>query len=227
MRRVTGHTAFVRFHRRVFEDEGPHGVGVTLGADGKLAGGGADLVPGLRSVGIVAVTALHQPDIDAVTIGPGELGLLRSVATETKVGLRFHQHEIYVFGFVRAVARGATDSVGEMSGFGEVLGLETGLVALGTDGGCLRRGESLEADDLGDVSAALDMRLRRTVTGLASVLFALEQGRVRSVGEMLVPDFFVASFADVGLGILAAGGTGQGGCLLRSGAARSILCMQR
>ena len=48
------------------------------------------------------------------------------------------------------------------------------------------------------------MRLRRTVTRLAAVLIALKQGGVRRTGKMLLPDFFVASFTDVGLGVLAA-----------------------
>src|SRR5664279_711062 len=42
VRRMTGHAALVGLHRCVFENEGPHGVGVTLGADGKLACGGAN-----------------------------------------------------------------------------------------------------------------------------------------------------------------------------------------
>ena len=173
MRRVAGHAAFVCFHRRVFEYEGPHGVGVAFGANRELAGGGADLMSDLSAVGIVAVTALHEPDIDAVAIGPGELGFLRSMATETKVGLRLHQHEIYVFGFVWAVARGATDAAGEMSGFREVLGFQTGLVTRGADGSGLRRRECLKADDFSYIPAAVNVRLTRTMARLATMLLAL------------------------------------------------------
>ena len=137
-------------------------------------------------------------------IGPRELGLLRGMAAEAQLGLRLHQHEIHVGGFVRTVTRSAADAVGQVRGLGEILRLQARLVTLGTDGCCLRRAQRLEANDLGDIAAAVDVRLRRAMTGLASVLVALEQRCVRSVGEVLVPDFLVAGLADVGLGVLAA-----------------------
>ena len=218
MRRVAGHAALVRFHRRVFEYEGTHGVGVAFGANRELAGSGSDLMTRLRAVRIVAVTALHQSYINAVTIGPGELSLLRSVASKAKVGLRLHQHEIYVFGFVWAVAGGATDTVGKMGGFREVLGFETGLVTPGADGSGLRRRECLKADDFSYIPAAVNVRLTRAVAALASVLIAFEQCCVRSIRKVLVPDFLVAGLTDLGVSELAAGvARKRGGCGLRIG----------
>jgi hypothetical protein len=225
VRRVAGHAAFVRFHRRVFEYEGTHGVGVAFGANRELTGSGSDLMTRLRAVRIVAVATLHQPDIDAVTIGPGELGLLGGVASKAKLGLRFHKHEIYVFGFVWAVARGATDAISEMSGFREVLGFETRLVARGAYGSGLRRRECLKADDFSYIPAAVNVRLTRTMARLATMLLALEQRCMRSIGKVLVPDFLVAGLTDLGVSELAAGvARKRGGCGLRIGLRFAMRC---
>ena len=98
VRRVARQTTFVGFHRSVLEDERPHGVGVALGADRELSGGGTHLVAGLGSVRIVAVTALHESDIDPMAVGPRELRLLRGVASKAQLGLRLLQHEIDIGG---------------------------------------------------------------------------------------------------------------------------------
>ena len=87
----------------MLEDKRPHGVGVTLGAHRELTGGRTHLVTGLRSVRIVTVAALDQADIDAMAIGPGELGLLRGVASVAQLGLRLHQQEVDVVGAVGTV----------------------------------------------------------------------------------------------------------------------------
>ena len=65
------------------------------------------------------------------------------------------------------------------------------------------RTECLEANDLRDVAAAVNVRLRRAMAGLASVLVALEQRRVRSVRKVLVPNFLVARLANFGFSVLA------------------------
>ena len=139
MRRVARQASFVGLHRRMLEDERSHGVGVALGADRKLSGGRPHLVPGLRSVRIVAVTALDQSNIDPMAIGPREFGLLLRVAAIAQLGLRLHQQEINVGGFVRTMTTGAANAIGQVFGLGEVLGLQAGLVALGADGRGLRR----------------------------------------------------------------------------------------
>ncbi len=75
----------------MLEDERPHGVSVTFGANRELAGGGAHLVTGLSPMGIVAVGALDKPDIDTVTVRPGEFSSLRGMAPIAQRGLRLHQ----------------------------------------------------------------------------------------------------------------------------------------
>ena len=49
------------------------------------------------------------------------------------------------------------------------------------------------------------MGLAGTMAALASVLVALQQRGMRSAGKVLLPDFLMAGFADVGFGVLAAG----------------------
>ena len=124
------------------------------------------------------------------------------MASVAKLGLRLDQHEIYVGGFVRAVTACAADAVGQVLGLREVLGFEAGLVTLRAN--CCRLGwaQGFEADDLGDVAAAIDMRLPGTVTSLASVLVALQKRRMRSSCKVFIPDFLVAGLADIGWRVL-------------------------
>jgi hypothetical protein len=92
--RAVGHMAvqatFVGLHRSMLENERSHLVSVALGANRELACGSSHLVTGLGAMRIVAVAALDKSDIDAVAIGPGKFGLLRSVASVAQLSLRFH-----------------------------------------------------------------------------------------------------------------------------------------
>ncbi len=103
---------------------------------------------------------------------------------------------------MRIVTAGATDAVGQMLRLREILRACVGLVAVQTDGRSLRRSELLEADDLSRVATAIDVRLRRAVAALAAVLIAFQQRRMRSSGEVLVPNLLMTRLADIGLGIL-------------------------
>ena len=90
MRCVTRQATLVSLHRSVFEDERAHGIDVALGANRELTSGSSHLVTGLRAMRIVAVTALDESHIDAVTIRPGKFGLLRSVAPVAQFSLRLY-----------------------------------------------------------------------------------------------------------------------------------------
>jgi len=135
---MTGQATLVGLHRSVLKHKGSHGVGVALCTDRELSCRSTNLMPRLCTVGIVAVAALNQSHLDPMSVRPGELGFLRSVASEAEVLLRFDQHEIYVGGFMRTVARCATEAVRHVHRFGEVLCFQTGLMALGADGRRLR-----------------------------------------------------------------------------------------
>jgi hypothetical protein len=139
MRRVTRQAALICLHRRVLKDEGPHGVGVALGTDCKLASRRADLMTYLRAVRVMTVAALYESNLDAMAIGTREFSLLRSMTAEAEFSLRLHQHEIHISRLVGTMAGRATDAAGKMSGLGEVLCLETRLVTRSAYGGSLRR----------------------------------------------------------------------------------------
>ena len=98
------HATLIRFDGSMFKDKRTHRVGVALGADGELACCRADLVADLGPVWIMAITALHQSYIDAVTIGTCKLGFLVGMASKAQLRLRLHKHEIHIGGFVRTVA---------------------------------------------------------------------------------------------------------------------------
>ena len=173
----------------MFEDEGPHGVGVALCAHRELPRGGAHLVARLRPVRVMTVAALYESDIDAVPVRPGELSPLRGVASVAQVRLRLLQHEIDISRTVRAMAGRAADAIRQMFGLGKVLRFQAGLVTFRADCGRLRRTQGLKANDLGDVAATVHVGLPRTMTTLASVLVPFKQRGVRSAGKVLVPHF--------------------------------------
>ena len=139
MRRVARQARLIGLYRRMLKDEGPHRVGVALGADSELSGGSANLMPGLRAVRIVAVAALDESHLDPMPVGSVELGLLRGMTAEAQILLGFDQHEIHIGRFVRAMAGRAAHAVRHVLRLGEVLGFQAGLVALSADGGRLRR----------------------------------------------------------------------------------------
>ena len=204
MRRVARKTTFIGFHRSVLKNERPHRVGVALGADCELTCCGSNLMTRLSTVGIVAVAALDESDIDTMPVGPRKFCLLRGMAAVAQSSLRFHQQKIDVRRSVRAVTGRATDTIGQVFRVGKVLRFQAGLVALGTDRRRLRRTQRLETNDLGDIAAAVNVRLTRPVTSLASMLIALEQrGMRRAPRSRLSPHFLVTRLANVGLSAYA------------------------
>ncbi len=204
VRRVAGQTTFVGLYRSVFEDEGPHGVGVAFSAHRKLTRRGPHLVADFRPMRVMTVTALNEPDVNAVTIWPGELGPLGRMTSKAQLRLRLFQHEIDVSGTVRAVAGGATDAVRQVFGLGKVLRLQARLMTSGADRSGLGRTQRFEANDLGWIAAAINVGLPGTMAALASVLAALQQRRMRSARKVLLPDFLVAGLTDIRFGIRAA-----------------------
>lgn len=223
VRRVAGQASFVGLHRSMLVYKRPHGVGMALGADRKLAGGGAHLVAGLGPVRIVTVAALDESDIDAMAVRPGKFGLLRGMASIAQRRLRLRQHEIHIAGVVRVVTVRARNATRQVLGLGEVLRFQASLMASRADLRGLSWTQGFEADDLGDVAAAIHVGLAGTVTALASMLAALQQRGVGSARKVLVPHFLMAGLADVSFGVLSTGRAGQGGGGLRSRVSRVLL----
>ncbi len=211
VRRVARQATFIRLYRCMLEDEGPHRIRVAFRADRKLTCRRPYLMARLRTVRIMAVTALNETNIDTMAVRPRELRLLLRVAPEAQLGLRLHQHEVNVVRFVRAVTTGTAYAVGQVFRFREILGLKAGLMTLSTDCRGLGRAQCLESDDLGDIASAINMCLSGAMAGLTAVLIALQEGSMWCSGEVFLPDLLVAGLADVRLGVLTAGRNGKCG----------------
>ena len=97
---------------------------------------------------------------------------------------------------------GAADTVRKVFGLGKILRLQAGLMAFGADRRGLGWAQFLEADDLRDIAATINMGLCRTMTSLAPVLVTFEQRGMGSVGKVLVPYILVARLANVDGGVL-------------------------
>lgn len=206
MRHMTVQATGFGLYRRVLKNEGSHGVGMALGADGELAGGGPYLITRLEgAVRIVAVAALNESDVNPMAERPGKFGFLRGMAAEAQLGLGLDQQEIHVLEVMWIVTGGAAQAVGQMYGGGEILRLQAGLVTFQADRRALRRAQGLEANDLGGIAAGRHVGLPGTVAVLTSMLFAFQQRRVRRAGKMLFPDVLVAGLANVVGGISACG----------------------
>ncbi len=204
MRHMAVQAAFFGLYRSMLKDERAHSVGVALGADCKLTGGGAHLAAHLGPMGIMTVAALYEPDIDPMAIRPGELSPLRTVTSVTQLGLRFDEEEIDILRAVRTVTVGASDAAGEVFGVGKVLRFQTGLVTFRADRRRIRWTQLLKANDLGRVATTVNVRLPGSVTSLASMLVALEQRCMWCARKMLVPHFLVARLANFCVGVWAA-----------------------
>lgn len=224
MRHMAVQATFLSLDRRVLEDERPYGVGVALGADGELTGGGAHLAAHLGPMGIMTVAALYEPDIDPMAVRPGELSPLRTVTSVAQLSLRFDEEEVDILGGVRTVTVGASDAAGEVFGVGKVLRFQAGLVTFRADRRRLRWTQLLKANDLGRVATTVNVRLPRSVTSLASMLVALEQRCMWCARKVLVPHFLVARLANFCVGVWAACRAGKRGGCLRARFTRVFLC---
>ena len=211
MRRVAGKTALIGLHGSVLENEWAHGVGMALGTNRKLTGSSSHLMTGPAAVRIVAVAALDESNVNPMAVRPREFRLLRGMAAVAQGSLRLYQKKIDFGGGVGTVTRSTADAVGEVLRVGKILRFQTGLVALGADRRRLGRTQGFKTDDLGGIAAAVNMGLCRSMTSLAAMLIALEQRGVRRAGEVLLPYFFVACLADLGVGVLAARRSGERG----------------
>ena len=83
---MTTGTAFL-LDRYMFEYKGSGSFRVAVRAHSKLARRGAQLASNKTPVRVVAVAALDQSGIDAMAVGPVELGFLRGVTSVAKQGL--------------------------------------------------------------------------------------------------------------------------------------------
>jgi hypothetical protein len=192
--------ASINLYRLMFENERPLLVRMTLEADRILRRGSPHLFGFHRSVYIVAIAALDQSLIHPVMERHVELRFLLEVAAVAKLGLGLHEQELRFCGVVWRVAGDATDIV---LGVHRVDGVPV-LRAAGMAGEAafvdLLGRVILKDKNLGDVSAASDVRRSGPVAALASLVrwavFGIEGGLpVRTLLPAVV-NVLVASLAD-------------------------------
>ena len=194
--------ATFRFHWNMFVYKWPSRICVALGADGVSAGQSFHLPQGCGAMRVMAVAAVKQAFIDAVVIGFGKIGLGRGMAAVALFRLFLNQQILGSFGVVRRMAVKTTHIIAGVRGIGEVALFVLRSVATEAPGiGFLAR-EILEADDLGNVSAALHMRLSRAMAGFAAVSISQRCFEMWSVLKAFFKHRFVACLASIAAGIL-------------------------
>jgi len=170
MRHVARYAA-LDFHGFMFVNERPGLFRVASEANQVLRTCGAQLPRLKPAVLIVAVRALHQSLVHAVMEGPVELLFLVQVAGVAKIRLLGLQQELAFFRVVRIVTVRATNSILQVSGTREISMLFAILVAVEAARADLRGRRVLERENLGLVSAALDVFLAGTVASFAAMPF--------------------------------------------------------
>lgn len=129
MWRVATRAAFL-FHRDVLECERAHGFGMTVCANGKLAGCGSQLPIHETAVRIMAVAALDQTNIDTMPIRAAEFGFLLRVASITKQRLLILEKVVRLREMVGRMAGKASDTVLEVNRANEIDVFQTAFMAL-------------------------------------------------------------------------------------------------
>ena len=196
MRTMTALTS-LGFHGDMLVDERPLFVGVALVANLVSTWQGADLTQVGSAVRIVAVAALDESFIDSVVIWPAEIRACRSMTAITKFRLFLNQQVLGFLTVVRRVAVEASDVAIAMGRLAEVSLLLAGSMT--TEATCARllARESLEADDLADVPAPIDVSGARPVTVLATVLAFFQEREVARTLKMLVVNIVMTGLAGV------------------------------
>lgn len=75
-------------------------------------------------------------------------------------------------------------------------------MTLGTNDCSLGGAQGLKADDLGNITSAVDVPLSGTMTTLAPVLIPFQKRCMGSACEVFIPNLLVAGLADIGWSIL-------------------------
>jgi len=176
MRCVAAQATF-RLHRGMFEHKRPTRLGVALGADHVLIGGGLDLIVAKGAVSVVAVAALHQAFIHPVVEGFRERRLDIGVAGIAKLRLCGDEEFVFTARRVHAMATGAA-----YAGFGMgrpvEVGMRAGMASEARRIDHLGRGFA-QLKDLGDIAAGLHMGLAWAVAALTGGAgTAVQQGQL-------------------------------------------------
>ena len=207
--RTVARRASFRLDRGMLVNERPTHIRVALGADLVLIGRGPQVIVPEGTVHVVAVAALDQPLIHPVMERHAERRLYVTVALIAERRLRGLEQVLRRLAVVNAVTACATDT-GLAVRRTQEIGMRTRVAgeALGID---LLRRSGGKVEDLGLVTASLNVRLARSVAVLAGDAFvAMHQNHlgVRIVGKT-VCFLLVAGGAYLGADII---GRSRHGC---------------
>jgi len=169
VRRVAAQ-ATLGFDGCMFKDKRTARLSMALGADGVLIGGGLEVVVAKSAVGIVAVAALDQAFVDLVVEGHVEGRFYIRMALKTERRLGDFKQSCIGRRVMHRVTADATD-IGLGVRRAKEVWMRVGMAAKAGLIDYLRRCCS-QIDDLGLVSAGLDVRFARTMAALAGDAFA-------------------------------------------------------
>jgi len=184
--RTVARRASFRLDRGMLVNERSTHIRVALGADLVLIGRGPQVIVPEGTVHVVAVAALDQPLIHPVMERHAERRLYVTVALIAERRLRGLEQVLRRLAVVNAVTACATDT-GLAVRRTQEIGMRTRVAgeALGID---LLRRSGGKVEDLGLVTASLNVRLARSVAVLAGDAFVtVHQNHlgVRIVGETI------------------------------------------
>jgi hypothetical protein len=184
--------------RQMFEDKWPGFVHMALKADLVLVRSGPQLLWEEPSVLIVAVGALNQPLLDAVSKGPVEVLLDVGMAAIAEFRLFGGEQELRLFGVMRGVAGYAAYVVGVVLRTTKVGVLFAVLVAGQTAVADFLGGGAIKSKDLALVAAAFHVSFSRPMASFAALpprTFLAEGGFPVWRGFVVFYDIFVAGLA--------------------------------
>jgi hypothetical protein len=175
---------------------------VALDADGISARQSLNLPQGCGAMRVMAVAAVQQALIYTVVIRLGKIGFCCSVTAVALFRLFLDQEVLGSFGVVRRMTIKTTNIIAGVGGIGEMpLFVLCGMATETSGIGFLAR-KIFEADDLGNVSAALHMRLTWAMARFAAVPISQRSFEVRSVLKTFFIHRFMACLTSVTAGVL-------------------------
>ena len=208
--RVASHATF-SLDYRVLEDERSTHIGMALDADHILIGSRSELRALERAVDVMAVAALDCAFQHRMVKRHIECALHIGVAGKAKRRLRQFQQGLLALRSVNAMA---ADAAQARLGVRRAIEIRMdSSVATLTGGVCLFGRRFARQENLGDVSATLDVRLPRSVAALAGDAFAaVLQGKLRMrIVRKVLADLCVTSDTGVGAHIAGCGSCGCAG----------------
>ena len=217
----------LRLDRYVLVDERPLLVGMAFDTYRVPTRHDPQLPESGSSMNVVAVAALDKTFVYSMVIRLGEVGFGGGMTPVTEIGLRPCKQVRGILGMMRRVAVQAANIVARVRGCGEVSLLMLFTVATQALRARILLRHRREANDLGHVPTALDVRGSGTVTGFAAMSIAQGGLEVWGVFEVLLVQVLVAGLAGVNTNVLPCPLLGRRGVFFLLAGSKDWLNQQR